>query len=383
MRLALFTDTLADINGVARFITDMAGCAHAHRRPLRVITSTRKGDDQLPPGTVNIAPTLAMPIPGYSTLDVVWPNRQEIWQAADDFGPTAVHVSTPGPVGWCGRQYARARGLPLAGVWHTDFVSYTQRLYGDDGLAQLAGTVLDWFYKPFDLILARSRAHAVILAATSRVCAPVRVLAAGVDTRRFDATERPADRASGPVRVLYVGRVSAEKNTGLLAQIWPLVSPLQPCGRCELRIVGDGPGLARLRRELGGHADVVCTGFLTGDALVAEYHAADLVVFPSATDTLGQVVMEAQACGLPVVCGSAGGPAQIIADGTTGVVVSSDDAGAWAAVISRLIDDGPLRRSMGHAAAYAMQTCTIERSFSHFWALHSELRSRTNLRPGG
>jgi len=153
----------------------------------------------------------------------------------------------------------------------------------------------------------------------------------------------------------------------MLAEMFRLL-----CARrrdAALIVAGDGPYLPTMRQALR-HLPAYFLGNQDDDALAALYASADLLVFPSRTDTLGQVVMEAQASGLPAVVSNDGGPREAIEDGRSGVVVASDDPARWADVIEDLLDDPSRRQRMGQAAALRAGKATLDRTFEGFWDAH-------------
>ena len=171
---------------------------------------------------------------------------------------------------------------------------------------------------------------------------------------------------NGSIRFLYVGRISKEKNLDALAEAWLKLHAEIPSA--TLALVGDGPYLAELRRRLT-NAGVIFTGFLSGEALARAYASADAFVFPSTTDTFGNVVLEAQASGLPTIVTDVGGPRELVRDGETGLVGPGQDAVALLAAMRRLASDDSLRRRMGDAARKSMGRRTWERAFEDFWVL--------------
>lgn len=145
-----------------------------------------------------------------------------------------------------------------------------------------------------------------------------------------------------------------------------------------LVVVGDGPYRARMEQELAG-CRAVFAGFRHGRELSAIYASSDLFVFPSATDTLGQVVMEAQSSGLPVLVSDRGGPREVLREGQTGLVLPASSPGPWAEAIRALLADDARRLAMGRAAHESIQPMTIRHSFDHFWELHE--RAAGSARP--
>ncbi len=375
MRVMLFTDTLGDVNGVSRFVRTLARDARDRRRDLLVVTSTRRRVEAAD-NIANVPPRFARPMPGYPDLDVVLPAWRAIAALARAWRPDVVHVSTPGPVGWVGRAAARRLRVPLVGVYHTDFPAYARRLFDDEALAWIGERGLRWFYAPFARVLARSHASARAIAragldgardggGSSRVIA----LPPGVALEEFHPRVR---EPRAPVfRALYVGRVSVEKNLALLASVWRGARERLAALAidAELLIVGDGPGRARLEESLAG-TNARCTGFLHGEDLARAYASGDALLFPSATDTLGQVVLEAQASGVPALVTDRGGPHELVRDGETGFVLPADHAAPWVERVVTLAADPARREAMARAARAHAESFDARRMADAFWRAH-------------
>lgn len=379
IRICLFTDTLGDVNGVSRFVRSMARQARALDRSLTIMASTRLGGDEVA-SVHNFKPRLAMPMPRYRQLEMTLPPVRLMLDAARRARPDVVHLSTPGPVGLAGLWIARRLGVPAVGTYHTDFPAFVGQLFGDEVIAEVARCAMASFYRRLACVLARSGAYVGRIERLGVPRSAIRVLRAGVDTDAFGA--RYADRAiwdrlglrRNTVKVLCCGRVSVEKNLPMLVQVWQRVSAGWPTDhpRAELVVVGDGPYLRAMRRALGG-TPAHFLGFRYGAELATLYASSDLLVFPSMTDTLGQVVMEAQASGLAALVSTAGGPAEVIEDGVTGLAIPGDDPSVWVERLWALIADGPRRARMGTAACARMEGRTIGASFEHFWHLHERV----------
>jgi glycosyltransferase involved in cell wall biosynthesis len=382
MRVCLFTDTLGDVNGVSRFIRNIAEQSLRFGRELHVLTSTRF---QCPgqPNIHNIRPIYARAMPKYEQLEIVIAPKAELFRRADQLRPDAVHVSTPGPVGIVGRAYARKRGLPLLGTYHTDFPAYIDHLFDDAACTWICTQVMKWFYRPFDRIFTRSDEYARSMVSLGVDMERIPRLLPGIDTDTFHTRFRDEEiweRLGVPARApkaLYVGRVSVEKNLPLLTRVWKLVhaSWKEPGEAPVLVVVGDGPYRKQMEVELEGKR-AHFLGFRHGAELSTIYASGDAFLFPSTTDTLGQVVMEAQSAGLPVVVTDQGGPAEVVnAQGhaeQTGYVLPAEDAQAWRDTIIRLLADAPLRRTLGERGHRKIQPMSIRHSFEHFWDEHEK-----------
>lgn len=380
MRLVLFTDTLADVNGVSRFIRTAAEQAAATGRELTVITSTRMKGVPVASNVKNIDPWYARAMPRYPQLEVAFPPRGKLFAAADACRPTAVHVSTPGPFGAAGRAYALKRGLPLMGTYHTDFPAYIDHLVGIEALTTACSDLMAWFYEPFRMVFTRSAEYAAGLRRIGVGSERVERLLPGIDLAAFTAQgSREDGRAvwrehagvrAGSVKCLFAGRVSVEKNQPLLVEVWPEIARRAKMAGvdAQLIIVGDGPYRATMQRELEKSAPggAVFLGFRHGKELARIYGGCDLFLFPSRTDTLGQVVMESQASGMAVIVTPDGGPREVVREGKTGLVVKAE-ARAWVEASVALIVDHARREAMGRAAAEYMSGFTFAASFEAFW----------------
>ncbi len=376
LRVRLCTDTLADVNGVSRFIHDMLRLAAAAGHDLAAITSTRHPLPAHTPAAdriLNLPPLWARPMPGYPALDLAFPARGAVGAALMAARPDVVHLSTPGPVGFAAWRAAHRLGIPIVATYHTDFPAYIDGLFDDPALTRCCAAAMRAFYSRCARVLSRSAAYARVVKDLGIHCSRITALRPGTDTHRFHPRHR--DPAPSPtLRVLYVGRVSVEKNLPLLARAWrSAAARLSMLGHpAELIIVGDGPYLPAMRTALTG-TPTRFLGFRTGDELSTLYASADLFVFPSATDTLGQGVLEAQASGLPALVSDIGGPPEIARHGLTGLVLSAHDPRAWAEAIVALAAETPRRAAMAAAARTHAETLTIERSFAHFWSLHEQV----------
>jgi len=194
----------------------------------------------------------------------------------------------------------------------------------------------------------------------------------GVDIERFTPDKRNGtlkrwNLESGP-NLLYVGRVSKEKNLHLLADAY--LKLRKTCPGVNLVIAGDGPYTQEMKSELAGRG-AVFTGYIQGEELASLYASCDLFVFPSTTDTFGNVVLEAQASGLPVIVTPHGGPQENVEHGRTGLVVDSVDCDGLAKAMEELVRDEPRRLRMSHAARTAMEKRSFDLAFMKTWDLSS------------
>lgn len=386
MKVSLFTDTLGDVNGVCRFIQNVAHQANQTGRDLQVITSTSFKTPQWD-NIFNFEPVFSMRMPRYEQLEVALPPMLRMLRHIDKHQPDLIHISTPGPVGLIGFIAARMLRVPVLGVYHTDFPAYVDHLFDDHALTWITSTCMKAFYKPFRSVFTRSADYAESLVRLGLQRERIVRLMPGIETSRFGTQYRddtiwsrlaaadPALRglAGAGVKALYVGRVSVEKNLPMLTQVWKAVE--RQCSaaglKADLVIVGDGPYRQRMAEELRGRR-AHFLGFRHGDELSALYASSDLFVFPSTTDTLGQVVMESQASGLPVLVTDQGGPKEVVEHGETGFVLGAEALSEWVDAIVGLVRDDARRGAMGAQAAAAMGRFDISHSFENFWEVHEQ-----------
>lgn len=354
MNVAIFTDNdFEKVNGVTTTLT----AALRHAPPgmrLRVYTASAVGIDT--PDYLALR-SFGMPIPFYSEMQMYLPPVPELVARVRRDEADVVHLTTPGPMGLAAMYVARRLRLPLVGSFHTDLAAYTTTLSGSPRLGALMREYMRWPYGRCARVLVPSDATRTLLASAKGNPERMRVWRRGVDAELFSPVKRSGllrdawkVSANRPA-LIYVGRVSREKGLDLLL---PLSRRLHAM-RIEHRlvIVGQGPLLPQLRSQL---PDAVFTGVLSPEGVAQACASADLFVFPSRTDTAGNVVLEAQACGVPVVVSDAGGPRENIRPGRTGEVCTGTDVDDWAHTIAGVLGEPGRLTAMGQAAReYALQ----------------------------
>ncbi|HEY7120465.1 MAG TPA: glycosyltransferase [Tepidisphaeraceae bacterium] len=372
LKVGLFTDTLDEVNGVGRFLRDIGEESARLGRALTIHTSSRSPRYSMPYRR-NFAPLLTVPLPCYAEVQLSLPPVLEILEWADRQQFDVVHVSTPGPMGLCGLLAARMLRVPVVGTYHTDFPAYADKLTGDHRVTNGTRAYIEWFYRRLaGGVFARSRAYEMSLRDLGVAADRIEALAPCVNVQTFspeNRDERIWSRlgVTQPKRLLYCGRVSVEKNVDLLAEAFERLCVAR--ADMALVIAGEGPHAPTLRERLAGRP-VYFVGRQSDEELAALYASSDLLVFPSATDTLGQVVLEAQASGLPALVSTLGGPRELIEDGVSGLVLAAGDVGAWARAIEGLLEDEDRRRTMSAAAVRRMARYSVERTFGQFWSKH-------------
>jgi glycosyltransferase involved in cell wall biosynthesis/predicted metal-dependent phosphoesterase TrpH len=289
-------------------------------------------------------------VPFYAGLEVGIPTLSAVADAITQGRYQIVHLCSPGPAGIAAAVVARVMGLPVAASYHTELGAYARLRSGDAALEAAVHTALGVFYRAPSIVLSPSRSADLSLRGLG--VAPERIgrWVRGVDVQRFSPALRDPDLLEGEVKVLYVGRLTKEKGLDLLCDAFLAARERDP--RLHLTLAGRGPEEESLRERLGEHATFL--GWVEGAELARVYASADVFLFASRTDTFGQVILESQASGLPVLAVRAGGPAELIADGATGKLVAAD-AGELARALCELAGRDELRHRLAARALQAVR----------------------------
>lgn len=372
-RVAHFTDTFYDVNGVAQTLQQQVEAALRNRKHLTVVTCH---DEHAAPaaGVRNFKPIGVYEIPEYPEQKIYYPPFLEMLNHCYEAGITHIQAATPGPVGLAALAIATILKLPINGTYHTAFPQYARYLTGDVMIEELTWRYMLWYYDHMDLIYVSSQSSAEELAAKGIRAEKIRMIPRGIDIEAFHPSRRNGLMKkrygiTAPVKILYVGRVSREKNLPLLAEAF--LRLVRATADAHLVVVGEGPYLEEMRARLAS-APCTFTGYLKGEDLANIYASGDVFVFPSTTDTFGNVVLEAQASGIPVVVTDQGGPCENMVPEVTGLVVPGDDPGALESALRRLSGDRELRSRMGRAAREYMEARSFESAFVRQWRIYEE-----------
>ena len=302
-------------------------------------------------------------VPFYEGLRVGVPSLPAAVEALAEGRYDLVHLCSPGPAGVAAALIARIMDLPLVGSHHTELGAYAGLRSGDARLRAGMDMALAALYGQCEIVLSPSEAADESLRALGVPRERIGRWERGVDVRRFDPALREPEFLPGELSVLYAGRLTTEKNVSLLADAYLAAHARDP--RLHLVLAGGGPEEASLRERLGTRATFL--GWLEGEQLARTYASADLFLFASRTDTFGQVVIEAQASGLPVVAVAEGGPLSLIEDGRSGRLCPPD-AEALAATVCELARFPELRRRLAAAALATVRGRTWEQALDQLAA---------------
>jgi glycosyltransferase involved in cell wall biosynthesis len=380
---AWFTDTFTDVNGVSNTIRRVAQLAKGMESPATIITCLSD-----PPAVdlplKNFPPLGEMELPEYRSQKISFPPFLEIVRWVEEQGFREIIISTPGPMGLVGLAAAKLLRLRAVGIYHTHFPEYVTQLTGDPAIGAVTGRYMKWFYGQLDQIQVPSEAAREHLIENGYAADRLTVVGRGVDTEMFHPGKRSESfwrryGLDGRFKFLYVGRVSREKNIEFLLDAFAHLRARR--SDAELVVVGDGPlleELVRHRREDGVHY----IGALRGEALSTAYASCEAFVFPSLTDTYGNVVLEAHASGLPAVVLHGAGPGEIVRRHGSGIVVAEENVEWFAEAMAELAGDARRRAALRRAALDAAAAHRWESVVEEMWDSLDHIASRRAARVG-
>ncbi len=342
MRVALVTETfLPNVNGVVTTLCRLL--EHVQAKGHAALLFAPWGAPHTYADT-RIIPLMGVPLPLYPELNIT-PPQPGIWPHLLNFKPDVLHMVSPAVMGSIVPSVSYQLQVPLISSYHTDLLAYSHH-YGLGLFQDVFHSYLRWLHNQSRITLCPSTATRDML--HKQGFRRLRVWGRGVDTERFHPNNRShAWRESvglqeGETLLLYVGRLCKEKRIAVLADA------LRGLDNVRLVLVGDGPERLALQERMHG-LPVSFTGYLKGHSLATAYASADIFVFPSDTETFGQVVQEAMSSGVPVIGARSGGTRDLVHEGTTGYLFQPGDAHDLRRHIQCLVADTAMCRAMGEA----------------------------------
>lgn len=379
LRVGLVTETYPpEINGVALSLAALVQSLRERGHQIQLVRPRQSPDGAGPVGGAAMDQVLVkgLPIPNYPHLRLGLPAKKALVRLWTVQRPDVVHIATEGPLGWSALQAARKLRLSISTDFRTNFDAYSGH-YGLGWLQKPIAAYLRKFHNLADCTTVPTTALQAALAENR--FERLHVVARGLDVARFHPDRRSAAlRASWGVgeqgRVaLYVGRMAAEKNLGLLARTFNAMKAADP--GLTLVVVGDGPSRAEFQAAC---PQALCVGSQTGDVLATHYASADCFVFPSLTETYGNVTPEALASGLAVLAFDHAAARELVRHGHTGLLAPAGDADAFVRHGVTLATTPHLVTRLGQQAPSAV----AERDWAHIAAqvegLWSQLLQRSD-----
>lgn len=346
LRVALVTSSYNFIaDGVALTLNRLVGYLETHGVEVLVFAPTAGQAALAHQGRLVSVPSI--PLPGRSEYRLAWGLPGTLKRQLLDFQPDLVHIAVPDLLGHAALSLAMNNNIPAVASYHTRYETYLKHYWYLAGLERVLKHILRRFYgRCREVYVPSASVHQALLA--DGLKDNFKPWPRGIDTGRFTPQKRSlewrARRGIGPdeLVVLHVSRLVREKRLDTLtAALNRITVPHRAV------IVGDGPDRRLAERAL---PNAIFTGFLAGEELAAAYASSDIFVFPSDSESFGNVTLEAMASGLPCVCADATGSRSLVVAGQTGFLAPADDADAFASHISKLAADPALRWRMGHAA---------------------------------
>jgi len=339
LRVAVVTETYPpEVNGVAMTLAYIVDGLQRRNHRIQLIRP-RQHATESPARNLHFEEVLSrgVPIPRYQGLRIGLPAKQALFRLWSLKRPDVVHIATEGPLGWSALTAAAQLKLPVSTGFHTNFHSYSQH-YGVGFLKKPIAAYLRKFHNRAQATLVPTEDLRRELAAQG--FENLRVVSRGVDTRLFPPARRSPQlrrdwgAADGEPVALYVGRIAPEKNLKLVVGAFSSMRTRVP--RARLVMVGDGPERAALAAR---HPGIVFAGVRSGEDLAAHYASADVFLFPSLTETFGNVTLEAMASGLAVVAYDYAAAQQHIAHERSGLLVPFDNGEAFVRLATALVAD--------------------------------------------
>lgn len=376
-RVALFTGAYNHIaDGVSLTLNRLV--EHLEQQGVAVRVFAPTVDDPAIDHAGTLIPVPSVPLPGRSEYRFTLGITPSVREKLDAFDPTLYHIATPDLLGRHALNVAHSTDTPVVASYHTHFSSYL-KYYHLDLLESALWSYLRRFYQQCKHIYVPSTAVAEILR-DHDITEGLRLWQRGVDTDRFSpeygSTEWRRSRGirDNEVVVTFVSRLVWEKGLDVYADV---IQRLERRGvPHRSMVVGDGPARAELERRL---PNTVFTGFLEGDDLARAYASSDVFLFPSDTETFGNVTLEAMASGLPTICANAVGSRDLVDHDTTGLLCSPGDTDAFADATRRLVLDTGLRNEMSTAAHVRAQNFTWETILGQMTEYYNEVLSAASV----
>ncbi|AUB76715.1 glycoside hydrolase [Pseudomonas sp. Lz4W] len=346
LHIALITETFSpEINGVANTLSHLSDGLRARNHLVEVVRP-RQTEDANQRSTPTLMLCRGWPLPGYPGLQWGMTSTHRLTRRWQQQRPDVVYIATEGPLGLCALRVARRLGIAVVSGFHTNFQQYFNQ-YGLTFFSRALTRYLRWFHNRSSLTLVPSASQRLEL--TRRHFERLELLARGVDSQLFSPSRRQMSlRQSWGLRendiaLLHVGRLAPEKNLGALKRCLDALQARYPARRFKLIVVGDGQKRAALEASL---PEAVFCGVQCAEALANHYASADVFLFPSLSETFGNVVLEAQASGLGVVAYDEAAAGQHIRHGYNGVLAMPGDEYAWLEAACWLLEDPETLRTI-------------------------------------
>jgi glycosyltransferase involved in cell wall biosynthesis len=345
-KVAYFTDTFFEINGVSRTTQKIYKLVQEERYNVKFLISHQKNMES--DYIKNFVPLITFGLPEYEDIPINIPNFLEVLDYVESENFDVIYTATPGIMGVYALIISKILNIPFVSAYHTDFPEYVYRYTNDHVITNIAKNLIKFFYNSADRVLVPSNEFYKRLEQIGINPDKMVLFKRGVNTEKFNPSfkdrriwKKYFNDYNGEFIVLYVGRVAKEKDLDVFIQVY---ENMKNNNKVKFVIVGDGPYKKELQDTYGDK--IAFTGFLEGENLSKVYASADFFLFPSTTETFGNVVLEAMASGLIPLLPDKGASKENIVDEITGFVVKDNNPKEYSIIIERLIQNEPLRNSV-------------------------------------
>ena len=347
-RIAIFTGAYNHVvDGVSLTLNRLVSYLECENTPVHIFAPTVQQPALAHAGTLTSVPSVSLPgRPDYQMSVGMSPR---VIDELDKFQPTIVHIATPDLLGLQALAYARIRKIPVVASYHTHFSSYLS-YYHMNKLEGVAWSYLRWFYSKCEHVYVPSRSMANVLNEHGIVDG-VELWPRGVDItmshpdKRSMEWRREKGFADDEIVISFISRLVVEKGLEIYADV--VQSLVESGKKVRVLVGGTGPAENILRDRF---PRAVFLGHLTGNELATAYASSDIFLFPSATETFGNVTLEAMASGTPTLCANATGSSSLVVHGETGYLAEPGDVNSFIEYAHCLIDETEKRMEMRVAA---------------------------------
>ncbi|PFD44390.1 glycosyl transferase [Bacillus cereus] len=373
MRVAIFTDTFTpQVNGVAKTLARLTRYFQKENIAYSVFAPQHTAEDNF---VANVNKMRSLP------LTILYPECRfsfptpRIKRELLAFQPDIIHIATPFNMGLCGLYYAKRLNIPVVGSYHTDFDAYL-RYYKIEFLSTMLWNYLKWFHSHMQKNFVPS--PETLYQLKNKGFQNLYIWGRGVDCSLFHPTYnkdlfRKKYNITADYILSYVGRLAPEKDIDTLQTLIHMTNKER--NDIHWLITGDGP-LAKILHENVPKTNVTFTGYLQGEDLAEAYASSDLMVFPSATETFGNVVLESLACGTPVIGANSGGVKNIIKDEKTGFLCDPKNEDSFLSSIYYLLNNEEKLKQMGLAASSYAKSQSWDEIFLNLLNQYEEVLHR-------
>lgn len=351
LNIEVITETYPpEINGVAHTISMLVNGLRKSHHSVNVIRPRQPSDRVLPVAGTSVKDILvnSFPIPLYNELRMGFPAKKMLIRRWINKKPDIVHIATEGPLGWSAARAALELKIPVTSDFRTNFHAYSS-LYKLGFLEPLIMAYMKYFHNATDCTMVPTEKLKQDLERVGLL--NLHVMPRGVDTQHFSKNLRSSQRRASwhadpqDVVLLSVGRLAVEKNLDLLIKSYLQAKNVAP--RTKLVVVGDGPLRESLQKKC---PDAIFAGKKSGLELAEFYASADIFIFPSLTETFGNVTIEAMASGLAVIAYRHAAAGDLITTGINGMTVDPGDENAFTQAVTTTLRNQSLIRSLGSSA---------------------------------